>query len=1006
MHHAGGPASDGSAATGGLISNGTAKFDLTAVIVETGGRAQGYLEYNTDLFDRETIETLVSRFVTLLGSIARNPEAALCALPLGAEPESETDTEEAESAARGSIPAWVAAHAADRPEAAAFVQGDSTVTWAQFARAVARRAGDLAAGGVRRGDRVAVRVTQTAALAAAQAAAMVGAQHLGAVCVPLDAAEPQRRLASMLADADAKAVLDPSREAMRDGGHEPAAVAAGVDDPACIVYRSGPHGQPVGVALSHGQLSRSRLSGPVRIEASDRVAWHASFARDAGIHELFGALAAGATVVGLDGRLAPIKFARALRDQAVTVCFATPDLLRRLAEEFPWSLRGLRLILTVADGLSGLAHLRGALGSGALARVFVLGGWTEAGGACAHLPLEQLSDQAPALPLGYALPGVRLDVLADDGRRALPGTVGEVAVRGVRTGDYAIRRADGYVELRSRRDDRVVLAGMRAEAAEAEAALLRHPKVAAAAVVAARSPDTAELVAFVAGRGGEAPDRAELQGVFADWLPAELIPAAVHTMDALPLTPGGEIDRAALRIAAVARRAAAADVRYVAPRNAVETELASLWTQTLGDVRIGVHDNFFSLGGHSLLATQLVSRMSDHFQLDIPLRRLFEKPTIAELAEDIAKMALAPAPAEYRAIRSVPRDRPLPLSFAQQRLWFLDHYQPGSPLYNMPNATRMRGPLDARVLHAAINALIARHESLRTTFTSIEDGEGAQIVHSVLTLDMPVHDLGHLAGAERERQTQALVEREAQLPFDLAAGPLIRAQLVRLDDDDHVLLLTLHHIVADGRSMEILFGELNAIYAALSVGQEPALSDLPLQYADFACWQREWLTGPVLAAQLDYWKRQLAGAPPLLDLPTDHRRPRVQVFRGGLHTFALPLSLAARLRALSEREGVTLFMVLLAGFKAMLHRYTGEDDLVVGTPIANRMRPELDGLIGFFANTLVLRTQLTADMTFRQLLRAVSQTATGAYAIRTCRSRSWWRRSRPSATSPTIRSSR
>ncbi|RMF36691.1 MAG: non-ribosomal peptide synthetase, partial [Chloroflexi bacterium] len=353
-----------------------------------------------------------------------------------------------------------------------------------------------------------------------------------------------------------------------------------------------------------------------------------------------------------------------------------------------------------------------------------------------------------------------------------------------------------------------------------------------------------------------------------------------------------------------------------------------------------------------------------------PEKRALLELLLKEEGVDLSRSLILPRKREGNA---------LPLSFAQQRLWFLDQLAPNTPLYNIPDAIRLRGPLDVAVLERSLNEIVRRHESLRTTFRAT-DGKPVQVIAPTLKLPLPLVDLSGLPKAAREAEVQRLATEEAQRPFDLSRGPLLRVTLLRLGDEEHVALLTMHHIISDGWSMRVLVQELAALYDAFSHGRPSPLPDLPIQYADFALWQREWLQGEVLEEQLAYWKQQLSGSPPVLELPTDRPRPPVQSFRGAHRPFMLPRPLSQAIKALCRREGVTPFMLLLAAFQTLLHRYTGQDDISVGTPIANRNRAEIEGLIGYFANTLVLRTDLSGDPPFRELLKRVREVALGAYA--------------------------
>jgi non-ribosomal peptide synthetase component F len=392
-----------------------------------------------------------------------------------------------------------------------------------------------------------------------------------------------------------------------------------------------------------------------------------------------------------------------------------------------------------------------------------------------------------------------------------------------------------------------------------------------------------------------------------------------------------------------------------------------------------VRENFFELGGHSLLATQVMSRVRETFRIEVPLRALFESPTVADFALKIEQALRTGAGTEVPPIVTVGRDRPLPLSFAQQRLWFIDQLEPGSSSYNVPAAVRLSGGLNVAALERTLSEIIRRHEVLRTTF-AVRDGEPVQVIHEAAPLSLEVLDLSGLDEAEREAEALSLAAAEVRHPFDLARGPLLRVKLIRLGEQEHLVLMVMHHIVTDGWSVGVLIREVAALYEAYAQGQESPLDELPVQYADFAVWQREWLQGEALEAQLAYWREQLAGAPEVLELPTDRPRSATRTHRGAHEAMTLTEELSERLRVLSRRSGVTLYMTLLAAWQTLLHHYSGQDDIVVGTDVANRNRAETEPLIGFFVNMLVLRTNLSGDPTFSELLKRVREVCLGAYA--------------------------
>jgi amino acid adenylation domain-containing protein/FkbM family methyltransferase len=459
-------------------------------------------------------------------------------------------------------------------------------------------------------------------------------------------------------------------------------------------------------------------------------------------------------------------------------------------------------------------------------------------------------------------------------------------------------------------------------------------------------------------------------------LPDYMVPSSVVLLDKLPLLPNGKVNRQALP-APPAEAGVEADA---APLTPLEELVTNIWAQVLGRERVGVRDNFFDLGGHSLLATQVVTRLREYLRSEVPLHAVFEAANAADLARRLEALLAAQAGVETPPLVPVPRpEGRAPVSFAQQRLWFLDRLEPGTTYFNVPAIFRLRGALDAALLEQTINEVVRRHEALRTSFVE-ERGEPVQVIAPSSDVPLRVVELADVPAPSREARARELAAEEAARPFDLATGPLLRALLLRLAEDEHIAVLTLHHIVADGWSMGVLVKEAMALYEALGRGEASPLEPLPIQYADFAVWQRGWLKGEALEKLAGYWRRQLAGAPPALELPTDRPLPTAHTYRGSRLAFAVPAPVASGLKALARREGATLFMTLLAGFDTLLRRYTGQEDIVVGTDIANRNRLETEGLVGFFINQLALRTDLSGDPTFRELLARVRAATLGAYA--------------------------
>jgi amino acid adenylation domain-containing protein len=868
---------------------------------------------------------------------------------------------------------------------------------------------------------------------------VLGILKAGAAYVPLDPASPAERIGYMLADARAAAVLTQERLLARLPANAPARVLLDADwhavaresaenlprraapeNASYVIYTSGSTGHPKGVVIEHRQILNyvQAITERAGYTAGGRFAMVQPLTVDSSQTMLFPALCAGGAVHVVTRERAgdPDALGDYFAEQGIDHLKIAPSHLAALQS----APRPERLMPRRSLVFGGEASQRGwaaelLRAAPASCAVFNHYGPTEATVGMLSYPVTEgsVGGVAGVVPMGSPLANTKAYVL-DHGLQPAPtGVPGELHIGGFclargylnnaaataerfipdpfsaapgarlyRSGDVVRWLSDGTLEFLGRRDQQVKIRGYRIELGEVESAVRRHAGVRECVVVArADGQGGQRLVAYVVAREGQedAAERlpSELHDALRDSLPDYMMPSAFVVLEALPLSAHGKIDLQALPAPGAPGAGARAD--FVAPRSLVEQQLAHIWEELLKVVPLGVTDNFFALGGHSLLAMRLVSRVREAFGVEMPLRRLFDEPTVARLAQSIEAELREGTGSLSVPLLPVPRGGALPLSFAQQRLWFLDQYEPGSALYNVPRAVRLGGALDADALERALTELVRRHEILRTTFTTV-DGSPAQVVSPAARATIGATDLSALGGDEREREARRVVAEEAGRPFDLARGPLLRATLIRLGAREHVLCLVTHHIVSDGWSLDVLVREVAALYEAFADGRPSPLAELPVQYADYAVWQRGRLSGGELERQLAYWREQLAGVPPILELPTDRPRPVVSTASGEARWVTLGEPLAVSLKELSRREGVTLFMTLLAAFQALLARYTGQTDIVVGTPVTHRPHTALEGLVGFFVNTLALRADLSDDPSFRALLARARETALGAYA--------------------------
>ncbi|HEX7243296.1 MAG TPA: amino acid adenylation domain-containing protein, partial [Longimicrobiaceae bacterium] len=993
-----------------------AKFDLSLSLAASSHGLRGSLTYDADLWERGTMERMVRHLERVMEQVAAGADVRLSQVALLDGAERRQVVEEWNRTERA-YPREVCIHelfelqAARRPGAPALVWGDVELSYAELNARADRLAHHLVRLGVGPDGRVGVLLERGVELVVSILAVL----KAGGCYVPLDPGYPAERLRLMLEDSGVRVLLSRSDVAFAaEAGDRPVVLLdeaadalarepveaprgrATAENLAYIVYTSGSTGRPKGVMVAHRHVVQLAVETDyVRFAPGDRVAQASNASFDALTFEAWGALMNGATLVGIPREvlLSPAAFRQVLREQGITTLYQTTALLNQLSREQPDIFAPLREVLfggQAADAES----VRRLLGAGKPRRLLHMYGPTETTAWCSYENVEEVAEGARTVPVGRATGNQRIYLL-DPALSPVPvGVPGEAYVGGAgvvrgylerpgltaerflpdpfatepgarmyRTGDRLRWRGEGKLEFVGRLDEQIKIRGFRIEPGEIEATLSAHAEVREARVIVREDePGEHRLVAYVVGE----VSTHELSGHLRERLPEYMVPAAIVLLGALPLTPNGKLDHKALP----APEHSSMEVR-VAPRTPVEEALAGIWAEVLRLEAVGVHDGFFALGGHSLLATRVVSRVREVFRVELPLRVLFEGPTVAELAGRVEEIRRAGAPA-LPPVVPVDRARPLPLSFAQERLWFLDRLEPGSALYNVPRALRLRGALDAAALERALGEIVRRHEALRTVFRETDAGP-VQVVAPFAGFALPVEELAGPDQAER-RAAEA-----AARPFDLSAGPLFRAVLLRVGEEEHVLLLCMHHVVSDGWSMGVLFRELSALYAAYREGWESPLAELAVQYADYAVWQREQLRGDALERQLGYWRERLGGAPALLELPTDHARPPVQSFRGASERMELPAALLKRLRELGRREGATLFMVVLGAFQALLSRYSGSEDVVVGSPVAGRGRREVEELIGFFVNTLVLRTDLSGDPSFRELVGRVREVTLGAY---------------------------
>ncbi|MBO8406164.1 amino acid adenylation domain-containing protein [Pseudomonas aeruginosa] len=1004
----------------------TAQFDLTLDLTDEEQRFCAVFDYATDLFDASTVERLAGHWRNLLRGIVANPRQRLGELPLLDAPErrqtlSEWNPAQRECAVQGTLQQRFEEQARQRPQAVALILDEQRLSYGELNARANRLAHCLIARGV--GADVPVGLALERSLD--MLVGLLAILKAGGAYLPLDPAAPEERLAHILDDSGVRLLLTQGHlleHLPRQAGVEVLAIdglvldgyaesdplpTLSADNLAYVIYTSGSTGKPKGTLLTHRNALRLFSATEAWFGFDERDVWTLfhSYAFDFSVWEIFGALLYGGRLVIVPQWVSrsPEDFYRLLCREGVTVLNQTPSAFKQLmavacSADMATQQPALRYVIFGGEALD-LQSLRPWFQrfGDRQPQLVNMYGITETTVHVTYRPVSEADLEGGLVsPIGGTIPDLSWYILDRDLNPVPRGAVGELYIgraglargylrrpglsatrfvpnpfpggageRLYRTGDLARFQADGNIEYIGRIDHQVKVRGFRIELGEIEAALAGLAGVRDAVVLAHDGVGGTQLVGYVVADSAEDAERLResLRESLKRHLPDYMVPAHLMLLERMPLTVNGKLDRQALP----QPDASLSQQAYRAPGSELEQRIAAIWAEILGVERVGLDDNFFELGGHSLLATRVISRVRQEQQLDASLKALFERPVLEAFAQGLERTT--------DAVSTIPladRQQPLALSFAQERQWFLWQLEPESAAYHIPSALRLRGRLDVDALQRSFDSLVARHETLRTRFR-LEGGRSYQQVQPAVSVSIEREQFGEEGLIER---IQAIVVQ----PFDLERGPLLRVNLLQLAEDDHVLVLVQHHIVSDGWSMQVMVEELVQLYAAYSQGLDVVLPALPIQYADYALWQRSWMEAGEKERQLAYWTGLLGGEQPVLELPFDRPRPARQSHRGAQLGFELPRELVEAVRALAQREGASSFMLLLASFQALLYRYSGQADIRVGVPIANRNRVETERLIGFFVNTQVLKADLDGRMGFDELLAQARQRALEAQA--------------------------
>ncbi|HEX7331315.1 MAG TPA: amino acid adenylation domain-containing protein [Pyrinomonadaceae bacterium] len=990
-------------------------------------RLQLSLSYDDQELHADQIDAISGYYLKALSLMSQNPGAAYLSQSLLSDAERSWLLREWDQVTAAGGPTTVHAYfeqqAAERADAIALISDQHYLSYDSLNRSANRLAHRLIALGVAPDTFVGLSFERSVQMVISLLAIL----KAGAAYVPLDPAYPKERLSLMIEETGLETILTDRLHS--DGVAECGATLVLVDDVkgdpapdynpqlqlsdeqlAYLSFTSASTGRPKAVAIPHRAVVRLVIrSQYASFGPNERIMLGAPLNFDASTFEVWGALMNGGACVLLPERVPDgALLERLVSEQNVTTMWLTSSLFNSIVDEDVNRLRGLEQLLVGGEALS-VRHVQ--LAQNSLTGTKLINGYgpTEATTFASTYEIkEPLTGSERSIPIGKPIAETELYVLGRRMELAPRGASGELYIGGTglargywgapdltaekfvpnpyaqsagerlyRTGDMVKYGTAVDLEYEGRVDLQVKVRGYRIEPGEIEEVLKACMGVKNVVVEVRPGPggEGKQLVAFVVAESGDAHD---WRRYLRERLPEHMVPGLYVRMDAIPLTENGKVDRRALPDSIHLQTSS--NPNEAAPRNVTEELLAGIWEQVLKLGPVGVHTSFFDLGGHSLLATQVVSRMREVFQIEMPLRNLFESPTVAELARIVEELRRKPGTAaRVDPIQAGVRKEPVPLSFAQQRLWFMDHIVGHSGVHLVAEALGLVGELNLSSLEQSVNEVVRRHESLRTRI-GVSQGEATQIIAPHLLLSIPLVDLSGLSTTEQRSHCRRLCADEAKRKMDLRQGSLVRVHLLKLGPREYVLLLVVHHIITDGWSRSVFLSEMGSLYEAYIQGRPSPLQELSVQYADYAIWQRQLLQGEVLEEQTSYWRNKLAGVPRTLDLPLLQARPARQTFHSGSQSLTIPRNEVELIKSLGRKEGSTLFMTLLAAFQTVLHGYSGQDNICVVTPVANRQRPEVEGLIGFFVNMLAMHTDFSGDPTFRQVLRRVRGVTLDAYA--------------------------